>query len=205
MPPRCESTGRRLFRWRIPGSRRAPSRGSLAEAAGVVSACSASSAATRVYISSTARRATSRRRRASACDFSASSFCRGFRLAVEDLRLLGEHQHDAERQPRDDHEQERHDGHDDRQCAFEPAGSAARAPGSPGPDRLIVEKSLEIIGHLARGGIAARRVFGHRLQDDRFQVERDLGLESARPRAARPGRFSEAGPGGSILRTAGAG
>ncbi len=95
--------------------------------------------------------------------------------------MLGEDQHDAEREARDDQEQERHDRHDDGHVFSGEPVQPLEQPRPPGADRLIVEEPLEIESQLARRGVAAPRVFGHGLQDDRFQVERDVGSQRRGP------------------------
>src|SRR5579883_888675 len=42
----------------------------------------------------------------------------------------------------------------------------------PRSNRLIFQKTREIVGHLPRRGVALRRRFGQRLEDDRLQLDR---------------------------------
>ena len=55
-------------------------------------------------------------------------------LLLEDLRLVGQQQHDAHRQPDDDDEQQRHHRHDDGHVL---AGQAVQPLEHPGPPRRI--------------------------------------------------------------------
>ena len=55
----------------------------------------------------------------------------------------------------------------------------------PRLDRLVFQEAPQVVGQVLGRGVAAGRVFGHRLEDDGFQVVGDRRVDAARERAAR--------------------
>src|SRR5262249_35549864 len=64
-------------------------------------------------------------------------------------------------------------------------------------NRLILQKPLQIGGELAGGGVAVRGTFGHRLEDDRFQLGRN-----GRVQPLWPGWFIESNLGEQLMAVA---
>ncbi len=50
--------------------------------------------------------------------------------------------------------------------------------GPPGSNRLQLEKPPQIFGQLLSRGVTRLRLFVYRLQDDRFEVDRDFCVEA---------------------------
>ena len=91
-------------------------------------------------------------------------------------------QHHADR--RDDaqeHDAHRGDGHD-RLVPAGPFGGAIDEPRPPGERRLAGEEAAEIVGQRLGRLIAFVAALGHRGEHDRFEVDRDGGIELSRQR-----------------------
>ncbi len=89
--------------------------------------------------------------------------------------------------------EDREPGHDHQrggrraEGAGQPGVPLAPAPGPlcgrnpTRPDRPVVEEPPQVLGQLGGGGVAPRRLAGHRLEHDRLQVARDPRVDLPRP------------------------
>ena len=66
----------------------------------------------------------------------------------------------------------RHQARHGRLVPPRPPGDPLPRRRPPGPDRPVLQEPPQVVGQLLRRRVAARRVLGHRLEDDRLQVAR---------------------------------
>ena len=89
------------------------------------------------------------------------------------LGLLARNQQRADGKPDGQQQQERHRRAHDCPVPARPFGRPLPRRGSPSADRLLIQEPPQVIGQLLDGGVTVFDALGHRLEHDRFQINRD--------------------------------